>query len=394
MSLPAACIVGVGETAYARRGALVGEDEVSLAATAIRRAAEDAGLPLWEIDGLASYGNEMRGETAYGAAQLQRQLGLHELRHASYVWTAGGGGACAAVAHAADAVKSGRARQVAVVRALRQTADARYGRFNPERPFFNSTAPFGAFAPAPLFALQAQRYLHETGALESHLGEVAVACRQHAARNPRALLRERALTLADHAASPYVAEPLRRADCCLESDGAAAVIVTSRERARDLAQPLVSIAAAQQSGAGGYGPGPLGGHGGSAALYARGGQHLLAQRLFAEAGAAPQDVQVAQFYDAFTSLVLLALEDFGFCERGGAGAFAAAGELRWPHGRLPVNTAGGHLAEAYVHGMNLIVEAVRQVRGHSTAQLADVRLALVASAASLMPTSALLLARE
>jgi acetyl-CoA acetyltransferase len=387
------CIVGIGQTAYRKRGQHVGETEVSLACAAIRSAAADAGLPIAAIDGLAAFGNDMSGERAYAAALIQQGLGLPMLRHSSFVWTPGGGGACAAVAQAADAVRSGRATYVAVVRALRQVEGERYGQFNPERPFFNFTAPFGAFAPAPLYALQMQRHMHLYGTRADQLGEVAVAFRAHANRNPRAVMHERHLTLEDYSAAPWIAEPYRRFDCCLETDGAAALIVTSAERARDLTQRPVRILSARQGAGGDWGAGPLGSHNMPDDTYATGNVGTLSEELFAQAGLTPADVDVAQIYDAFTGMVIMTLEDYGFCARGEGGAFVDGGRLRWPAGDLPTNTAGGHLSEAYIHGMNLAVEAVRQIRGTSTAQVEGAEVAFVASAAGIAPTSAMVLAR-
>lgn len=393
MAAVQACIVGIGQTAYRKRGQHAGETEVSLACAAIRAAADDAGLAVGSIDGLAGFGNDMSGERAYAAALIQQSLGLPMLRHSSFVWTPGGGGACAAVAQAADAVRSGRATYVAVVRALRQVDGERYGQFNPERPFFNFTAPFGAFAPAPLYALQMKRHMHRYGTRAEQLGEVAVAFRAHANRNPLAVMHERSLSLADYLAAPWVAEPYRRFDCCLETDGAAALIVTTAERARDLAQRPAQILSARQGAGGDWGAGPLGSHNMADEHYATGNIGTLGDELFGEAGLKPADVDVAQIYDAFTGMVIMTLEDYGFCARGEGGRFVEGGRLRWPAGDLPTNTAGGHLSEAYIHGLNLAVEAVRQMRGTSTAQVVGAEVAFVASAAALAPTSAMVLAR-
>lgn len=388
-----AVIVGIGQTEYRRRGGWADETELGLAARAILAAADDAGMPVGEVDGLCSYANDMPGEDAYGAALLQVTLGIPALRHASFVWCAGGGGACAALGHAVAAVKSGNASVVAVVRAVRQTPDARYGQFNVRRPFFNWVTPAGAFAPAPLFALWMRRHMQEFGTTEGHFAEVALSARRNANRNPRALFRDRTLTAEEYFRGRMIAEPFRVFDCCLESDGAAAVLVTTRDRARDLRHRAVEVLAVGQGSGGGWGAGPLGSHNMPQASYSTGNLGAFADELFGRAGIAREDVDVAQIYDAFTGMVLITLEDFGFCGRGEGGPFVAAGNTAFPGGSLPVNTSGGHLSEAYVHGMNLLVEGVRQIRGSSSSQVRDARVSFVASSAGLSPSSAALLGR-
>ena len=390
----AAVIVGTGQTEYRRRGGWDARTELGLAADAIKAAAADAGLPVREVDGLCSYANDMPGEDAYGAALLQVTLGLAELRHASFVWCAGGGGACAALAHAVAAVQTGAAHVVAVVRAVRQTQDARYGQFSSRRPFFNWVAPAGAFSPVHLMALWMQRHMHEFGTTQAHLAEIALSARRNANRNPRAIFHDKVLTAEDYLGGRMIAEPFRVFDCCLESDGAAAVLVTTRERARDMRQRGVEILAVGQGSSGGWGAGPLGSHNMPRESYTTGNLRTFASELFARAGVSRSDVDVAQIYDAFTGMVLITLEDFGFCERGASGPFVAAGHIGFPGGSLPINTSGGHLSEAYVHGMNLLVEGVRQMRGNSTSQVNGAQVCLVASAAGLSPSSAVLLGRN
>ena len=223
----------------------------------------------------------------------------------------------------------------------------------------------GLATPAATVAMVARRYMHEYGAASEDFGRVTVAARRHAANNPNAWFYQRPVTLAEHQESRWIAEPLRLLDCCQESDGAVAIVVTSLDRARDLPQrPAVIAAAAQGSGPGqyimtSYYRDDL------AALPEMG---VVARQLWRQAGLAPADVRTAMLYDHFTPYVLIQLEELGFCARGEARDFIADGAIELG-GRLPLNTHGGQLGEAYIHGMNGIAEAVRQVRGTSVNQV-------------------------
>ena len=381
-----ACIVGVGETDYRRWGAIQDRSEFQLACQAIKAAAQDAGLPVAALDGFATY-----AELRIDAATLQLALGMPRLRFSSSVWGGRGGGSCGALAHAAMAVESGRADYVVVFRSLAQGQSRRYGRFDPNRAQGNMVAPYGLFSAPQMLALVLQRYAHDYGLEPSDMAEVALACRDNASRNPRAVTHAKPLTLDQCLQARPIADPLRLYDCCLESDGACAVIVTSAERARDLKKKPVEILAATEYGEGGWGVGPMGSHNMPETRYTTGGQRDLARELFAMAELAPKDVNVAQLYDHFTGMVLIQLEDFGFCERGEGPSFVRNGRIRWPEGALPINTAGGSLSEAYVHGLNHVAEAVRQLRGESTSQVADARVCLVTGGSGISPSSAALL---
>jgi acetyl-CoA acetyltransferase len=223
------------------------------------------------------------------------------------------------------------------------------------------------------------------------MAEIALACRDNASRNPRAVLHGKPLSLEQCLTARPIADPLRLYDCCLETDGACAVIVTSAERARDLARKPVEILAATEYGEAGWGVGPMGSHNMPPERYTTGGQRDLGRTLFAMAGLTPGDVDVAQLYDHFTGMVLIELEDFGFCEPGEAPAYVRGGNIRWPDGALPINTAGGSLSEGYVHGLNHVAEAVRQLRGDSTSQVADASVCLVTGGSGISPSSAALL---
>jgi acetyl-CoA acetyltransferase len=382
-----ACIVGVGESEYAKWGKVTDRSEFHLSCEAITGAAADAGLPVNLVDGFASFSDD-----ANDPSLLMIALGTEQLRFSSMVWGGGGGGSCGAIAHAAAAVETGRADYVAVFRGLCQGQSFRFGQFHPWSPHSSFTAPFGVFAPSQLFALIAQRHMYQYGTTEDHLAEVAITCRDNATRNPRAVMGSTPLTVEGHHNSRMISDPLRLYDCCLESDGACAVIVTTRERARDLKQTPVDILAAQQGSTKGWGTGMLGGHNMPDEIYPSGNARVLAKELYATAGVTPDDIDVAQLYDAFTPTVLFALEDYGFCGVGESGAFVADGNIRWPNGNLPVNTSGGNLSEAYIHGFNLVAEGVRQMRGTSTSQVANASVGLVCAGESVTPTSAVILA--
>jgi acetyl-CoA acetyltransferase len=394
-----ACIVGVGETRYAKWGGLAGTSEYDLALRAIEAAVGDAGLTLDDVDGLASFAAD-RNDAVFVAADL----GLPVLRHATMSWLPGGGGACAALGNAALAVEAGQAEVAVVYRSLCQGQFRRFGQApgaspsgGAERPALRRarspldaqaafTMPFGMFSPPITYAMVMRRHMHRFGTTSEHMGNVAVRFRDHATRNPRAVLGGRPMTLADHRESRMVAEPFRLLDCCMENDGACAVVVTGAARAADCDKPAVEILASAQGGPGAYGHGQYVNVYVDDDLYASGGGPLVARDLWARAGVGPADVDVAMVYDHFTGLVLLQLEDYGFCPRGEGGPYFAETDL-------PMNTHGGSLSEAYIHGLNHVVEGVRQLRGGSTTPVPGAETCLVTSAAG-VPSSGLVLARR
>lgn len=406
MSDPArqACIVGVGETRYAKWGGITDTSERGLACQAVANAAADAGLDVHDLDGVGSFADDRNL-----GVLIARDLGFRELRYAGMSWLPGGGGACGAVGAAALAVEAGQADAIVVYRSLCQGQHYRFGSAAASvgqlpKPGLTQASnlleaemafslPFGMFSAPIAYAMVMQRHMHLFGTTSEQMGAVAVATRAHANRNPRAVMHGRPMTLEDHQSSRMVAEPFRLFDCCLENDGACAVIVTTAERARDLAKPVVRIAAHAQGAPGEYGWGPFLDTNGSDDLYAGGGANVVAREIWAKSGMGPGDVDCTQIYDHFSGLVLLMLEAFGFCEKGEGGPFAASGALAWPNGSLPNNTHGGSLSEAYMHGMNNLNEGVRQLRGESTSQVEGAETCLVTSAAG-VPTSAALLVRD
>ncbi|HKN90319.1 MAG TPA: thiolase, partial [Acidimicrobiia bacterium] len=225
----------------------------------------------------------------------------------------------------------------------------------------------------------------------AHLAEVAISTRANAVRRPTAIMRE-PLTLDDYFAARMISEPLCLYDFCLESDGAVAVVTTSAERARDLRHPPVYVSASANGGAGRWGQ-AISWHGMPDEYYASSGHRPVAARVYEMAGVGPQDIDVALLYDHFTPMVLMQLEDYGFCPIGESGPFVADGNIRWPEGSLPVNTHGGNLSEAYIIGMTHVKEAVEQLRGSAVNQVQGARTALVTGGPASLPVSATILTR-
>lgn len=388
---PDVSIVGVGETEYYKRGEVTEESEFQLAVEAITKAVDDAGLDVEQIDGFASYANDRNDPP-----RLSTALGLPEYHFSNMFWGGGGGGGSGAVMNAALAVHSGAAEYVVAYRSLCQGQFGRFGQAHGTGTVRGDDAfsqPFGLQTPPQMFALATQRYMHEYDVPQEHLGHVALTSRHHANRNPRAVMHGRELTMETYLDSRMISDPLHLYDCCLESDGACAVVVTTTENARELDQPPARILSAAQGG----GPGFRNGFPGSnmpVEDYTTANGTTVSDQLFRNAGIEPDDVDVAQFYENFTGMVLMAVEDYGLAERGEAGELFASGETRWPDGDIPINTSGGNLSEAYIHGFELIAEATRQIRGTSTSQVDDVEHSLVASGPGVNPHTGLILASE
>ncbi|MCS7480625.1 lipid-transfer protein [Umezawaea endophytica] len=377
----AAAVVGIGATEFSKDS---GRSELRLAAEAVRDALTDAGLEPSDVDGLVSFTMDSNTEIA-----VARELGIPELTFFSRIHY-GGGAACATVQQAAMAVATGMAEVVVCYRAFNERSGHRFGQVQTAAAVGsvdNSWSyPMGLGTPAAMVAMFARRYMHAHGATSEDFGRIAVVDRKHAATNPKAWFHERPITLEEHQSSRWIAEPLRLLDCCQESDGAVAIVVTSAERARDLRRPPAVIrAAAQGSGTDQF----------TMTSYYRDDltglpeMGVVAKALWRQSGLGPSDVDVAVLYDHFTPFVLVQLEELGFCQRGEARHFIADGMLELDGG-LPLNPHGGQLGEAYVHGMNGIAEAVRQVRGTAANQVRAVAHVLV-TAGTGVPTSGLVL---
>jgi acetyl-CoA acetyltransferase len=372
-----AAIVGIGQTEFSKNS---GRSELQLAAEASYAALTDAGIDPADVDGMITFTLDPSDEIG-----LARCLGVRDLAYTTRI-PGGGAASCATLHQAAGAVLGGAASTVLIWRAMNERSAYRFGQ--PMVPASggvvnvsgNGTGsllwcmPFGAQTPASWEALSAGHYMQTFGVTNRDLGHVSVAQRRHAATNPLAWFHGKPITLEEHQQSRWIMEPtLRLLDCCQESDGGVALVVTSMARARDLKQRPARIVASAQSIpreveviSNYY----------HADLTLMPEAHGVASRLYAQSGLKPRDMQLAMLYDAFTPQVLKQLEGFGFCGRGEAKDFVKNGNIEIG-GTLPVNTNGGLIGEAYIHGMNNITEAVRQLRGTASNQVKNLSHALV-----------------
>ena len=363
-----AAIVGIGETEYSRDA---GVSILNLELQAAVRAIEDSGLSIKDIDGIIP---GFRGPTAEDFAS---NLGLRDLRYSIQI-RMGGASATASLQSAAMAVASGVANAVLCITGWKAYSEEKIskGTVLKEKEFpmmvvmRNFEFPYGNYVPAQWYAQMARRHMYEYGTTSRQFGEVAVAMRKHAILNPKAMMKK-PITIEDHQNSRMVTDPFRLLDCCLESDGVAAVVVTSAERARDLKHRPVYIMGVAEGHP--DSPNYIAGR----PVLTELGLKKAAPKAFAMAGITPKDIDVAEIYDCFTYIVIAQLEDAGFCNKGEGGPFVENGRIELG-GELPVNTHGGLLSQAHVLGMNHTVEAVRQLRGDAgLAQVKNAEIALV-----------------
>ena len=379
-------VVGVGETKYYKRGQSP-DAEFKLALKAIISACADAGVSPKKVDGFASFSNDRSDPSRLAAA-----LGCDDLRFANMQWGGGGGGGSGAIANAAAAIATGMAECVIVFRAL---AQGQFGRFG-QGPRSNTTSgagaytvPYGLMSPAQSFAMKVTRFMHDHNVEQSALQAISLASYHHAQNNPRAVMHGRPLDEEKYNASRWIVEPFHLFDCCQENDGAAAMLLVPAERAKDYPHKPAYILSAlsgshYRAGASVH----------NTPDYATSTFKTTVPRLYDMAKVDPQDVDVAQVYENFTGGVLMSIVEHGFCEPDGCNEFFTKENLIAPDGKLPTNTSGGNLAECYMHGLGLNIEAVRQLRGESTNQVSDVDVSLVASGPMVTPVSSSIFGSE
>ncbi len=374
-------IVGIGQTEFSK--GLAG-DEVELASEAILNALDDAGIDISEVDGLASYTQEATSEVV-----LSQNIGFGDISYFGQVGYGGGGGP-GVIGHIAMAVATGQCKVGVAWRSRKRASGAARrpwskGASIQESIAVNHTRPFGMIRPVDEIAMLTQRYMHEYGGTREHLCNIAMAVRKHANNNPDAMMREKLMSRDDYMNARWISKPLCLFDNCLETDGALAAVIVSADRAKDCPHTPAYIHA--------FGQGFHHQHQVMQNFFCadplKGPAWVTARKLYEQSDIKAADIDVAQIYDAFTPLILLSLEGYGFCERGEAGSFTENGNLE-VGGKLPVNTSGGGLSEAYVHGFNLITEGVKQLRGTSPNQVENAETCLV-TAGEGVPTGAMIL---
>ncbi|HVZ10765.1 thiolase C-terminal domain-containing protein [Rhodopila sp.] len=380
-------IAGIGETTYYKHSQSP-DSEFKLALQAVVKACEDAGISPHDVDGFASYGND-RSE----AGRLAAALGVKEFRFSNMFWGGGGGGVCGAVGNAAAAVATGMADCVVAFRSLAQGQYQRYGR-SAGAPIAagddSFLFPYGMMSPAQRFAMKVTRFMHDHGIRQEALRGISLACYHHAQKNPNAVMRGRPLDEQRYDDSRWIIEPFFHLyDCCQENDGAAAVIVVSAERARQMKNKPAYIMACGQ-GCDHRSAAPV--H--NMPNYPSSHFSQIAPRMYAMAKMGPRDMGIVQCYENFTGGVLMSLVEHGLVKAEEANEFLVKENLIVEGGRMPLNTSGGNLAECYMHGLELVIEAVRQIRGTAINQVKQNDAAIVIGGPMVTPVSSLILGSE
>ncbi len=363
-------VVGIAETHYKRGQSPYTEQQMTL--SAILDACRDAGISPREIDGFVSYAGGSNDGAILGAALM-----VDEVRWSNMMWGGGGGTVAAAVTNAAAAIATGQAECVVVYRAMAQADTGRLGYATYHYgPHFLA---HGVGSPAQICALRTQRMLEHDGVPREALRALSLACYQHAQNNPTAQGYGRPVDEAAYEASRMIAEPFHLYDCSRESDGAVALVLVSAERARTLRPDPAYVLAGAQGAPGGYSERIDNDAQYSTAGFGPGhnGKPGVAERLWAGAGLGPDDMDVVQVYENFSGPAVASLIDHGLVPPGpAAGSVMTVDNLTAPHGKLPINTSGGNIADCFINGLNLAVEAVRQIRGTSTNQVPDAKTSL------------------
>jgi acetyl-CoA acetyltransferase len=380
-------IAGIGETTYYKHGQSP-DSEFKLALQAIVKACEDAGISPHDIDGFASYGNDRSD-----APRLAAALGIKELKFSNMFWGGGGGGVCGAVGNAAAAVATGMADCVVAFRSLAQGQYARYGRGTGAPLVAGDDSfiiPYGVMSPAQRFAMKVTRFMHDHGIRQEALRAISLACYHHAQNNPNAVMRGRELTEEKYDSSRWIIEPFFHLyDCCQENDGAAAVIVVSAEKAKQMKNKPAYIMACGQ-GCDHRSAAPV--H--NMPNYPSSHFRQIAPRLYDMARLKPSDIGIVQCYENFTGGVLMSLVEHGLVRAEEANEVLVTENLLAPSGRMPLNTSGGNLAECYMHGLELVIEAVRQIRGVAINQVPRNDTAIVIGGPMVTPVSSIILGSE
>lgn len=375
-------VVGIGHLPFAKD---IGRPIADTAVEAIQLAVEDAGLQNEDVDGMSMFEMESTHEVS-----IARRLGVRNLRWWDKI-SYGGGASSATLMHAAAAIVTGLATTVVCHRARNRGSKTARPWAKEKELVTDDKAlhtPWGLIRPVDVIGMWAHRHMHEFGTTREQLGNVAIAARKHANKNPYAMMGHKKLDMPTYLAGRVIGYPLTLFDCCLETDGALALVVTTVERARDLKQkPVLIHALAQASG-----PNPvhLANYNNSPTMETT--AKWCAELLWQRSELKPKDMDCAEIYDAFTPLVIMGLEDYGFCKRGEGGPFTEGGRIEIG-GELPVLTSGGGLSEAYVHGFNLLLEGVRQMRGTSVNQVPNAKATLVTGASG-VATSAVVFRGE
>ena len=392
-------IVGIGATDYYVRGKSWPRTINDMAGEAIMKACADAGISVKQVDGIAYDSGAGAGSLdKFDTASLMETLGMPHISFSASL-TSGGGGCPGAIGLATAGLMNEDAKYMITLMALQQLPQHRLGVVfgasapNPENSFLQ---PSGLVGPGHLMSVLARRHMHLYGTTQDAFGEVVMATRANTHNRPKAV-RKAPLTKEEYDASVMLADPLRRLDFCLETDGAVAVVTTTMDRAKDCRHKPAVVHACAHGGQREWGrafawmgmPDPH---------FASSGHKFTADRIWAQSGLSAKDMDVALIYDHFSPMVLMQLEDYGFCEKGEGNDYVLSGKLRYDpttgkgvNGGTPVNTHGGQLNEAYIIGMTHIVEGVEQVRGTAINQVKDAEFALVSGGPASLPVSSLIL---
>ncbi len=379
-------VAGVAETEYYKWGRSP-DPEFKLAIQAILKACENAGVDPRDVDGFSSYSNDRSD-----ASRMSAALGCKQLSFASMQWGGGGGGGSGAVANAAAAIATGQAECVVVFRALAQGQFGRFGQGSRSKVVSGPAAhtlPYGLMSAAHQFAMKVNRYMHDHGVRQEALRAISLAAYHHAQANPRAVMHGRPLDEAKYDESRWIVEPFHLFDCCLENDGAAAMVLVPAEKAKDFPHPpcyLLGAVSGSQHRAGATVH--------NTPEYASSSFPTVAPRLYNMAQVGPADVDVLQSYENFTGGVMMSIVEHGFCTAEEVNDFLVYENLVAPSGKLPLNTSGGNLAECYMHGLGLNIEAVRQIWGQSTSQVPGAEISMVTSGPMVTPVSCCIFGSE